>query len=195
MIAYLRGTVEERSDGSVVLDVQGVGYRVFVPTRTLAELPLSSEPVRLFIHELFREEEHTLYGFRTREERDLFGLILSVNGVGPRTALSILSVMSAEEICGAIQGGNAAAFGRVPGVGKKTAQRILLELQGKVGAVTKFVSPAAASGPLAEAIQALVELGASEEQAYRAVTESQRVLEADASLEELVRTALRHVHA
>lgn len=195
MIAYLRGTVEERSDGSVVLDVYGVGYRVFVSARTLAELPPPPEPVQLFTYELLREEGHVLYGFRAREERDVFALVLSVNGVGPRTALNILSAMNAEEILGAIRGGNVEAFARVSGVGKKIAQRILLELQGKVGAVERFVLSSAASGPVAEAIQALVALGASEEQAGRAVAESQRVFGKDASVEDLVRAALRRIHA
>jgi len=197
MIAYLHGTVEERLEGSVVLDVNGVGYQVFVSTRTLAELPLRSEPIRLFTHELLREDEHALYGFLRREERDAFALILSVNGVGPRTALNVLSSMSAEEMIAAIREGNASAFARVPGIGKKMAQRILLELQSKVGAISTFLVPAAvpATGAIAEAIEALRALGASHEQAQRAVIESRRELGESATTQDLIRAALLRVNA
>ena len=197
MIAYLRGTVEERNDGSLVLDVNGVGYQVFVSTRTLAELPVRAEPVRLFTYEHVREAEHALYGFGTRDDRDAFELILSVAGIGPRTALNVFSVMSASETIAAIREGNASAFARVPGIGKKTAQRILLELQSKVGAIQTFIVQSAvpATGAVGEAIQALVELGASEERAQRAVVESKVELGEAASVQDLIRAALRRVNA
>lgn len=197
MIAYLRGTVEERSDDSVTLDVNGVGYAVFVSTRTLAALPVRSEPIRLFIREVIREDEHTLYGFASRDDREAFELVLSVNGIGPRTAMNVFDVMTAVETIAAIREGNAAAFARVPGIGRKTAQRILLELQSKVGAVQTFVVQSAIprEGAVGEAIQALIELGASEERAQRAVVESKIELGDSASVADLIRAALRRVNA
>lgn len=194
MIAYLRGNLEEWRDDAVVLDVNGVGYEVLVPKGVLAALPPTGNPLCLYTHEYLRENEHSLFGFKTREERRVFELVLGVNGVGPRTALNLLSAMSPDDFLLAVQEGNTATLATVSGIGKKTAQRIILELQNRVGALQPFLFGASAQrGVTGEAIRALISLGASELNAEAAVMEAKRTLGDDATLETLITTALRAI--
>jgi Holliday junction DNA helicase RuvA len=195
MIAFLRGTLEEWSDDAVVVDVHGVGYDVCVPRKFIGSLPPVGQPLSLFTRDYVRENEHVLFGFQTREERRIFDLMLGVNGVGPRLALNLLSVLSPEQFLTAVQEGNAARIAVVPGIGKKTAQRIVLELQGRVGAPQSLLlAGAQQSGTVGEAIRALMALGADELNAEAAVLEAQRSLDEGVPLEELIKGALRSLH-
>lgn len=135
MIASLRGRVVSRGTDHVVLEVNDVGYKVFVPRHP------SDEEVHLHVHHVVREDGQFLYGFASREELALFELLIGVSGVGPKAALAILTTSRPGDIAGAILAGDGAALARAPGVGKKTAERVIVDLKGKVGGI------AAASGP------------------------------------------------
>ncbi len=138
MIALVRGEVAGRrpsppSGGEVVVDVAGVGYRLAVSSETLKQVPAAGKPVTLHSHLIVRDDALQLYGFATEEERDLFLMLLGVQSVGPKVALAVLSGGSPRELLGALAGGDAARFQAVPGIGKRTAERIIVELREKAG--------------------------------------------------------------
>lgn len=196
MIAYVSGTLEERNEDAVVIDVHGVGYEVYVPARVLEALPSVGSPVKLYTHDNIREDDHTLYGFLAREERALFGMIISVSGIGARTGLSLLSVLGHDEFIRAVQEGDIVAISRAQGVGKKTAQRVILDLQTKVGALQPLSLTGQPVGTVAgDAMQALIALGETEIRAEQAVRTAQQELGDDAQLEQLIAAALRTMHA
>jgi Holliday junction DNA helicase RuvA len=134
MIEYVQGRIEERGPDWVVLDVRGVGLRVNIPAGTSEALPATGEQVRLWTHLYVREDIRALYGFADPATRALFVQLLSVSGVGPRMALATLSMLSAERLYQAIESGDEVTLARIPGVGKRTAQRMTLELRGKLSA-------------------------------------------------------------
>ena len=184
MYDFLEGEIAARSPARIVLSVGGVGYDLAVPVGTAEELKRGAR-VRLHVHLHVTDGEPRLFGFAEREERDLFRLLLGVNGVGPSTALSILSTLRPPELARAVEEGDVDALRRVRGVGEKTAQRLLLELKGKV------VAPAAAAprGFEPDAIAALVSLGFSRREAEEAVERAVRAGK-PRDLESLVRAAL-----
>ncbi|MAF12482.1 Holliday junction branch migration protein RuvA [Candidatus Poribacteria bacterium] len=196
MIAYVSGTLEETEEDAVVIDVQGVGYEVFVPQRVLNELPPVGGSVKLYTHDNIREDDHTLYGFSTREERALFRMMIAVSGIGARTGLSLLSILGHDDFIRAVQEGDVVAISRAQGVGKKTAQRVILDLQNKVGALQPLSLGGQAIGTVAgDAMQALIALGETEIRAEQAVRTAQQELGEDAQLEQLIAAALRTMHA
>ena len=132
MIALISGKIVYKGISHVIVDVQGVGYRVFIPLTTFYELPENGEPVTLHIHTNVKQDAINLFGFYTIQERDLFQLMISVSGIGPKMSMNILSGISAQELLGAISGGNVGKLIRIPGVGKKMAERLVLELKEKV---------------------------------------------------------------
>jgi len=132
MIALISGKIVYKGISHVIVDVQGVGYRVFIPLTTFYELPETGEPVTLHIHTNVKQDAINLFGFYTIQERDLFQLMISVSGIGPKMSMNILSGISAQELLGAISGGNVGKLIRIPGVGKKMAERLVLELKEKV---------------------------------------------------------------
>ena len=132
MIALISGKIVYKGISHVIVDVQGVGYRVFIPLTTFYELPETGEPVTLHIHTNVKQDAINLFGFYTVQERDLFQLMISVSGIGPKMSMNILSGISAQELLGAISGGNVGKLIRIPGVGKKMAERLILELKEKV---------------------------------------------------------------
>lgn len=131
MIGFLRGQVIERTTHSILLDVQGVGFDVLVPTRVAEKVELD-KPLSLYTHLAVREDALTLFGFGSRAEKELFDLLVGISGIGPKIALAILSTYSPEQVQQAIAAGNSAAFSAVSGIGKKNAERIVLELKNKV---------------------------------------------------------------
>ncbi len=135
MIALVRGQVAVRRPGEVVVDCGGVGYRLAVSAQTLAHVAAAGEPVTLHSHLVMRDDALALYGFATEEERELFLLLLGVQAVGPKVALAVLSGASPRELIGALAAGDASRFQAVPGIGKRTAERIIVELREKVGTV------------------------------------------------------------
>lgn len=171
MIGRLTGLLADKSaPPQIVLDVVGVGYEVDVPMSTFFNLPASGERVTLLTHFVVREDAQILFGFLTASERETFRLLVKISGVGPRTALSILSGLSVTELAQAVTAQETARLVKVPGIGKKTAERLLLELKGKVGADLPMVGgQAPVSDGQADILQALVALGYSEREAQAAV--------------------------
>jgi len=196
VIAYVNGTLEEVEEDAVVIDAQGVGYELFVPQRVLNDLPPVGSPLKLYTHDNVREDDHTLYGFSTREERALFRMLIAVSGVGARTGLSLLSILGHDDFIRAVQEGDVVAISRAQGVGKKTAQRVILDLQNKVGAMQPMSLGGPAAGSAAgDAMQALIALGETEVRAEQAVRAAQQEIGEDAAIEQLIAAALRTMHA
>lgn len=199
MIAHLKGTLAAREASSVILDVNGVGYRLYVPVSAPCLAAPIGEPVTLYTVMTVREDAITLYGFPTPAERDLFTMLTSVTGVGPRIGLSMLSVLAPAEIAQAIARGDTTSLTRVPGVGPKLAQRLAYELGDRMThALAEFTAQAAA-GPgrapqprtLDDAIEALIALGYGRTDARKAAEAALREAPDGADAAALVRLALR----
>jgi len=198
MIGRLHGTLLEKNPPHLLLDASGLGYEMEVPLSTLYRLPEVGEVVTLHIHHLVREDAQLLYGFFEKAERDLFRELIRLSGVGPKLALALLSTLEMDELIRAVQAQDSNALLRVPGVGKRTAERLLLELKDRVKHWTdKPLSPSAtaSSSPSpshksaeADAVSALIALGFKPPQASRAVSS---VAENGLASEELIRRALK----
>ncbi len=198
MITFLQGTLVEALPTQVAIDVNGVGYEVTIPLSSYEKLPPPGNKVRLLTHLAVREDAHVLYGFVTTAERDLFRLLInSVSGIGPKTALNILSGMTPAAFRGAVANGDVKALSRINGVGKKTAERIVVELKDRFGAAATWELASAQHGltpeeqKINDAVLALLALGFKIGQAQDAVRAAYAVLGPSAALEELVRTALK----
>jgi Holliday junction DNA helicase RuvA len=187
VIGQLTGTLLEKNPPQVLLDCHGVGYEVDVPMSTFYNLPASGEKVSLLTHFVVREDAQILYGFGTAPERAAFRLLIKISGVGPRTALSVLSGMSVVELSQAITLQEPGRLVKVPGIGKKTAERLLLELKGKLGADIGVPSASAASGAQSDILQALMALGYSDREALAAL----KPLPADVGVSEGIKLALK----
>jgi len=194
VIGRLSGRIARKAPQTVLLDVRGVGYQVTIPLSTFYTLAGEGEDAVLEISTQVREDAITLFGFATAREKVLFEQLISVSKVGPKLATSVLSGIAVDELCGAISSGNVARLATVPGIGMKTAERLVRELRGKVRALASDEIPAAAgaggSGSLAadDAVAALVNLGYRAKDAERAVGRAAR--EGDGSLEAIIRRAL-----
>ncbi|NLA89135.1 MAG: Holliday junction branch migration protein RuvA [Alcaligenaceae bacterium] len=159
MIGRLRGKIIEKTPPLICVDVNGIGYDVQVPMNDLYELPGLNEEVQLYTHFVVREDAQQLYGFLNDTERQTFRTLIKISGIGPRTGLAILSGISAEQLAIAIEEENLNLLCKIPGIGKKTAERIVLELRGKLGAIvpaaTSAASPASQRQDIANALMAL----------------------------------------
>ncbi|MGO8915174.1 MAG: Holliday junction branch migration protein RuvA [Stellaceae bacterium] len=198
MIAMLAGIVDQAGGDSVVVDVNGVGYLVFASARTLAQVPARGATLRLLVETHVREDHIHLYGFADEAERAWFRLLTTVQGVGAKLALAILSVHAPDALVTAIMAQDKAALTRADGVGPKLAQRIANELKDKVGGIA--LGPAAASAPAsapkgaaADAVSALVNLGYSRSDAYSAVNQAAQRLGAEARIDALIRAGLQEL--
>jgi len=194
VITSIEGLLTEAGLVRAVVEVGGFGYEVNVPLTTAERLPAAGATVKLHTLVIYREDAQTLYGFATPEDRDFFRLMVEqVSGVGPKMALSILSKLSLPLLIGAIRAGDVATLSKCPGIGKKTAERLVVELKGRLGAgATPELSsdgPAAGS-PRADAVAALVALGYKVGDADQAVRRAAAVLGADAGTEALIKKAL-----
>jgi Holliday junction DNA helicase RuvA len=188
MIGRLNGTLADKNPPQVLVDCQGVGYEVDVPMSTFYNLPGLGEKVSLLTHFVVREDAQVLFGFGSAGERDAFRQLIRISGVGPRTALSVLSGMSVAEIGSAVTAQDASRLVKVPGIGKKTAERLLLELKGKIGADLGTVGGGApASDTQADILQALVALGYSDKEAQAAL----KALPRDVGVSEGIKLALK----
>lgn len=179
MIAYIRGTLAEKNPGMAVVEAAGLGYEVFIPVSTYDRLPRCGEEAKLLVWHLVREDGETLFGFATPQERDMFQKLVQVSGVGPKIALAILSGSSIPELSLAIAGGNAKRISAIKGVGKKTAEKICVELKDKVNAVEALAAPSRTPGTadgrapmIRDAILALGQLGFGEEFSNSKVTKA-----------------------
>ena len=187
MIGRIQGTLIESNPPQVLVDVHGIGYEVDVPMSTFYNLPGLGEKVTLLTHMMVREDAQLLYGFLTASERDCFRQLLKVTGIGARTALAILSGMSVEMLVQAVAMQEVGILTKVPGIGKKTAERLILELKDKLGSAMISSGVTVASSAIADVIKALVSLGYSEREA----TQAAKKLPEDIDLSEGIRLALQ----
>lgn len=194
MIAQLRGTLVDKRPNRVLVDVGGVGYQVHIPLSTFYGLGELHDEITLLIHTHLREDAIALYGFLTAREKHFFELLISASGVGPGLALKILSGMSVDELIPAVRRGDLERLTRIPGVGKKTAERIVLELRDKLAAmeVAEEARPASRTGLEADVVSALLNLGYDRRTAEKAVAEVQRN-GAGETFEALLRATLQHL--
>jgi len=188
MIGRITGTLAEKAPPHLLIDVNGVGYEVDVPMSSFYNLPAVGERVTLLTHFVVREDAQVLFGFLTHDERATFRLLVKISGVGPRTALAILSGLSVAELAQAVTLQDGARLVKVPGIGKKTAERLLLELKGKLGEALAAPANAAAGGTArTDILQALLALGYNDREAAAAL----KALPADVAVAEGIKLALR----
>ena len=200
MYHFLSGKLIEKTPTSVVMDVNGVGYDVLIPVSTYSFLPALGQPVKLLTHFVVREDAQLLYGFGTDEERKMFRLLISVSGIGPKIATTALSGILVEDLKLAIKDGNIAVLTSISGIGKKTAERMVLELREKIildG--SKSTSSSGLRGGMGmsseaeDAVQALIALGYSKNQAQIAVEKSVKSSSDKLPIDKLVRVALKFI--
>lgn len=200
MIGQIRGIILEKQHPQLLMDVQGIGYEIDAPMSTFYKLPEIGQEVCLFTHFVVREDAHHLYGFYTRDERLLFRALLKVNGVGPRLALTILSSTTPEEFVHCVLNNDTASLVRLPGIGKKTAERLVIEMRDRLSdwyqaAPSEHAVPIKRDSHgrhqiLQDAISALITLGYKQHEATRVVT---KIDDGGAMSEELIRRALREM--
>jgi Holliday junction DNA helicase RuvA len=198
MITFLHGKLVDALPTQVVVDVGGVGYEALIPLSSFDKLPPPGRDVKLLTQLIVREDAHVLYGFMSSAERDLFRLLIqTVSGIGPKIALNILSGVSVTAFRGAVAGGDVKALSQISGVGRKTAERIVVELKDKIGAAGAWEAASAQRAVSAEdqkvndAVLALIALGFKQIEAHDAVRAAQAVLGAQATSEALVRACLK----
>lgn len=198
MIALISGKIAYKGIAHVIVDVQGVGYRVFIPLTTFYELPEAGEPITLHIHTNVKQDAINLFGFYTIRERDLFQLMISVSGIGPKMSMNILSGISAQELLGAISGGNVGKLVKIPGVGKKMAERLILELKEKI--IKKMMleeTPETDAEPdggemiMEDVLSALVNLGYKNNVARDALDKAMRSCDEALSMDKLLKKTLK----
>jgi Holliday junction DNA helicase RuvA len=198
MITFLRGKLVEALPTQVTVEVQGVGYQALIPLSSFDRLPQPGQDLLLLTQLIIREDAHTLYGFMTSAERDLFRMLIhTVSGIGPKIALNILSGVSVTAFRGAVANGDIKALSQISGVGKKTAERIVVELKDKIGMAGAWEASSAqrtlssADQKVNDAALALVALGFKQADAHEAIRAAQSVLGETATVEALVRACLK----
>jgi Holliday junction DNA helicase RuvA len=199
MIALISGKIVHKGISHVIVDVHGVGYRVFIPLTTFYELPEAGQTITLHVHTNVKQDAINLFGFYTVQERDLFQLMISVSGIGPKMSMNILSGISAQELLRAISGGNVGKLVNIPGVGKKMAERLILELKEKV--IKKMMmekSPADDQNQISEiimedALSALVNLGYKSNVARDALDKVLRSSEEELGMDQLLKKTLKNL--
>ena len=198
MITFLRGKLVEALPTQAIVEVQGVGYAVLIPLSSFDKLPAPGGDVQLLTHLAIRDDAHVLYGFMTAAERELFRLLIhTVSGIGPKIALNVLSGMNPVALRGAVANGDVKALSQISGVGKKTAERIVVELKDKIGAAGAWEASSAqrslsdADQKVNDAVLALMALGFKQPEAHEAIRSTQVVLGPQASVEDLVRASLK----
>jgi Holliday junction DNA helicase RuvA len=202
MITFLDGKLVSALPTQAIVNVGGVGYEVFIPLSSYDKLPAAGQSVQILTHLYVREDAHILYGFMTAAERDLFRLLVNhVSGIGPKLALAVLSGMSVSNFKSAVVNADIASLSKISGLGKKTAERIVLELKDKLGVVAAWEAASAAHAPTAEqsqaneAVLALIALGYKQVDAHKTVRELQEHEREIKTAEELVKLALKKMAA
>ncbi len=197
MITYVSGTLAHKSPTDAVIDVQGLGYELLIPTSSFEKLPATGKKVKLLTHHYVREDAVTLFGFATEAERTLFRTLVGVSGVGPKLALAALSAMPPETLRDHILEGDASVLTKIPGVGKKTAERLIVELRDRLATMDGFEGATAVGGSSetasvrADARAALESLGFSRADAEKRIRTALRDHDGAVTAEELIRLALR----
>ncbi len=189
MIGKLTGTLLEKNPPQILIDCHGVGYEVDVPMSTFYNLPATGEKVALLTHFVVREDAQILYGFGTHAEREAFRQLIKISGVGPRTALAVLSGMGVADLAQAVTSQETGRIVKVPGIGKKTAERLLLELKGKLGADLPLPGGGAVGDAASDIQQALMALGYSDKDAAAAL----KALPKDVGVSEGIKLALKNL--
>jgi Holliday junction DNA helicase RuvA len=202
MITFLHGQLASALPTQAIVNVAGVGYEVFIPLSSYDKLPAAGQPVQILTHLHVREDAHILYGFMTAAERDLFRLLVNnVSGIGPKLALAVLSGMSVSHFKSAVVNADIASLSKISGLGKKTAERIVLELKDKLGVVAAWEAASAEHAPTPEqsqaneAVLALIALGYKQVDAHKTVRELQEREPEIKTAEELVKSALKKMAA
>ncbi|MGE0670898.1 MAG: Holliday junction branch migration protein RuvA [Parachlamydiales bacterium] len=198
MFEYIKGTLTEASPVKVTLETHGVGYLLFIPLNNYAKLPKIGSALTLYVSTVIREDSHKNYGFLTADQRDLFESLIEVSGVGPKTAIALLGHMEINDLQFAIVQGNTPAICKIPGIGKKTAERLVIELRDKVkkfgdklGSVHSLSPSGGGQGVISDAISALVNLGYNPVQAQKAIKTALGKSEEEPELAKLITSALR----
>ena len=201
MIAYVSGIIDDIAEDNAIIDVGGIGYNVKISADTASRLPGIGEPVKLYTYTCVREDAFQLYGFLSRSDLEIFKLLITVNGIGPKGGLAILSVMDADDLRFAIMSGDSKAISRAPGIGAKTAQRVILDLKDKISIddtlIAKEIAINAAGGNILkidtpqkkEAIEALVSLGYGQTESAKAVNAIEGIENMDSG--EVLKAALK----
>ena len=198
MISFLEGKLVESLPTQVTVDVNGVGYEVLIPLSSFDKLPSTGNSVKLLTHLAVREDAHVLYGFMTSSEREMFRLLINtVSGIGPKIALNVLSGMNVTALRGAVANGDVKSLSQISGVGKKTAERIVVELKDKIGAAGAWEAASARRALSAsdqkvnDAVLALMALGFKQVEAHEAIRGALSLLGGKATVEDLVRACLK----
>lgn len=199
MFDYIKGTLTEKNIGAAVIEANGVGYALIVSLSTYEKLPTVNHEVKLFTHHYVREDVQRLYGFYSKQEREIFERLIGISKIGPKTAISILSGVSPADLISCVNKSDATRLRKIPGVGDKTAQRLVMELKGKLGSFGQaadgpamLYAPGMASlHPRAEAFDAMITLGYAEKQVQSALARVENVIAADAPSEEWIKKALQ----
>lgn len=200
MIAYVRGVLAETREDSIVVEAGQIGFNIQVPGNVLGLLPSIGSEVKIYTYTHVREDAFLLYGFMTRDDLEIFKKCISVNGIGPKGGLALLSVMNADALRFAILSGDAKAIAKAPGIGARTAERLILELRDKVkpeaafaaaGALTENLTEGSGNAQKQEAVEALVALGYSSAEALKAVNQISHPEEMDS--EAILRAALKNI--
>jgi Holliday junction DNA helicase RuvA len=191
MYTYLKGILNQATPLLAIVDVQGVGYAVSIPLNTYTKLPPVGSSLLLHVSFVVREDAHRLYGFLAEEERDLFELFIAISGIGPKTALALIGHIDLTDLQAAIGQGNSAFLCKIPGIGKKTAERLIVELKDKTAKLSKKSTPTVKGA--GDAISALIHLGYNAAQAQKAVQAALKSGPKEPELAALITSALRHL--
>lgn len=199
MIAYLKGTVHAKSPEQLIVDVHDVGYQLEISNQTYDELPAEGEEVKLLVYHHVTDNDQRLFGFANQNEKDLFELLITVKGVGPKLGLTILSGLPAEEITGAIVQKDKSALSKIKGIGKKTAERMILELKDKMSEMVDATYSPSSSSSLStnvkdEAVAALQSLGFKKRDAQESIELAAKDENVDGDVQELVKKALSQLN-
>ena len=197
MISHLTGILESIEQNAIVLDVNGIGYKVYIPSSSIPALPKVCATMKIYTHQVVREDANDLYGFLRKEERGLFSMLISVSGIGPKSAAAIMSGIKMEDLIVAITKGNVDIITRTPGIGLKTAQKLVIELKEKIAKAYSVSSSDVVKGipvdsPIvSEAVSALMTLGYTSKEARDAINKSGTDLNKVSGVEEVIRNSLK----
>jgi holliday junction DNA helicase RuvA len=198
MYEYIKGTLVEASLSKAVVEVQGLAYKLLIPFNNFSKLPVLGSTIIFFVSFVVREDSQRLYGFLTRHERDLFENLLEVSGIGPKTSLSLVGHMEIGDLQTAISQGNIQLICKIPGIGKKTAERLIVEMRDRIKkdidnstVAPQLQNTEERKGPVADAISALIHLGYHNSQAQKAIKTALSKIEGEPELAKLITAALR----
>ncbi|MDR2693915.1 MAG: Holliday junction branch migration protein RuvA [Chitinispirillales bacterium] len=196
MIDYIRGALTDKEISHIAIETAGVGYSVSIPLSTYEQLPEPGKEVKIYIHYYVRDDDVKLYGFASKADREIFRHLITVNSVGPKVAMSIMSGVSIENLVMYVNAGDTAGLKKIPGVGAKTAERIIVELKGKLGMYSSTASGAMTKRPIAkgrkeEAYAAMLSLGYNDKQVAKAIERVSQEINESAPVEEWIKTALQ----